>query len=75
MEVCSGDKRKVGRRMCVNERETSVTVELQGAEVVKVDKFKHLRSTHTRKDSRQSDKAQGKESTIYTHTDTQRANQ
>lgn len=34
------DKRKVGRRMCVNERETSVTVELQGAEVVKVDKFK-----------------------------------
>lgn len=40
MEVCFGDKRKVGRRMCVNERETSVTVELQGAEVVKVDKFK-----------------------------------
>lgn len=30
---------------CVNERETSVTVKLQGAEVMKVDEFTYLRST------------------------------
>lgn len=31
--------------MCVNESETGVTVEVQGADIVKVDDFTYLRST------------------------------
>lgn len=36
---------KAKQNVCVNESETAVTVEMQGADIVKVDDFKYLRST------------------------------
>ncbi|KAK3507199.1 hypothetical protein QTP70_010213 [Hemibagrus guttatus] len=44
VEVCAGEKRKT-EYMCVNEREGSGTVRLQGEEVKKVQEFKYLGST------------------------------
>ena len=49
MQVCHGEKgKKVScsktEYMCVNERESSGMVRLQGAEVVKVQEFKYLAS-------------------------------
>ncbi|KAK3523750.1 hypothetical protein QTP70_009238 [Hemibagrus guttatus] len=45
VEVCAGEKRNESVYMCVNEREGSGTVRLQGEEVKKVQGFKYLGST------------------------------
>ena len=44
MEVCTGKKRKsviARQKMCVNEREASGTMRLEGVEVKKVHEFKY----------------------------------